>query len=379
MPRGASSRPPPLTVGNAAGLITIAPCEPNGQRRRRRQAHCRRWQRPAYQWKFNGRAIKGATTAALTLPNGVTAGGDYSVTLSNATGLVAASAARLNDPHGRSAHQHRHARACGRRRRGASSAASSRAATAPRKSSRAPWAPRWHFHGVTGALPRPSSRSTAAARPSTPTAWAVPRRFATVFTQVGAFLAAHRPADLRHPGQPPRATTAPPSPRPAGQGGVALIELYDADTGTPVAELINISTRALVGGEAGQHPHRRLRHRRHHLRHRADPWRRPEPRHPLHSRRALGPSHVAVYDSAGVEVAVNSIWGRGGRGDDDDDRDADREDDIDDASDRWAPGAAARLDGLRAAPHAPSPSLSVHITGVGNRSGIALAEVFEVR
>ena len=37
---------------------------------------------------------------------------------------------------------------------------------------------------------------------------------------------------------------------PRGEQGVALLEVYDADSGSPTAEIINISTRALVGAEA---------------------------------------------------------------------------------------------------------------------------------
>jgi plastocyanin len=51
----------------------------------------------AYQWTFDGTAISGATTSALTLNSvQVAAAGDYSVTVTNSGGIVTSNAAVLN-------------------------------------------------------------------------------------------------------------------------------------------------------------------------------------------------------------------------------------------------------------------------------------------
>ncbi len=377
------SSPATLTVGNAAGLITNAPASQTvNAGADAKLTVTAAGSGLAYQWKFNGRAIKGATTAALTLPNvGVTAGGDYSVTLSNATGPVAASAARLT--------VRTDARLINIATRGhvgdddevLISGFVTRGDGTKKILARAVGPTLGTQFGVTGALAAPKlTLYRGGATVDTNSAWGGSAALATVFTQVGAFPLPAASADSAILASLSAGNYSAAVAASKGQGGVALIELYDADTGTPAAELINISTRALVGGEvantliagfaiAGTTSDTVL------IRGVG-----PSLGTLFGLRRALGASHVAVYDSKGVEVAVNSIWGRGGRGDDDDDRDADREDDIDDASDRVGAWRLPRGSTDSALLLTLKPGVySVHITGVGNRSGIALAEVFEVR
>ena len=166
---------------------------------------------------------------------------------------------------------------------------------------------------------------------------------------------------------------------PSGTNGVALIEAYDADTGSPTAEVVNISTRALVGAEAantliagfaitgttsdtvlirGVGPSLGTL---------------------FGMRRALGASHVAVFDATGSQIAANTVWGKGGRGEDEDDEDEDKENAMDDASDRAGAWHLPRGSNDSALLLTLAPGVyTAHVTGVKASSGIGLVEIFEV-
>ncbi|MBL9188249.1 MAG: immunoglobulin domain-containing protein [Opitutaceae bacterium] len=332
-----------------------------------------------YQWKFNGRTLKGATAATLTLPNvGVTAGGDYTVTVSNASGPLGASAAALAI--------RTDARLVNIATRGhvgdddevLISGFVIRGTGTKKILARAVGPTLGTQFGVAGALAAP--KLTLHRGPTvvdTNSGWGGSAALAGAFTQVGAFPLPAASADAAILANLGPANYGAIVTAPRGQEGVALIEIYDADTGTPAGEIINISTRALVGSEVantliagfaisgttsdtvlvrGVGPSLGTL---------------------FGMRRALGASHIRVYDSKGVEVAANTEWGKGPRGND---RDEDHEDDIDDACDRVGAWRLPRGSTDSALLLTLAPGVySVHVTGVRNATGIAMVEVFEVR
>jgi hypothetical protein len=166
---------------------------------------------------------------------------------------------------------------------------------------------------------------------------------------------------------------------PSGKSGVALVEVYDADTGSPATEVVNISTRALVGAEvantliagfaiSGTTSDTVL------IRGAG-----PSLGTLFGMRRALGASHVAVFDSKGNKIAENTIWGRGGMGDDEDDEDEDKENDMDGASDRAGAWHFPRGSTDSALLLTLAPGVyTAQVTGVKAQTGIALVEIFEV-
>jgi len=93
-------------------------------------------------------------------------------------------------------------------------------------------------------------------------------------------------------------------------------------------------------------------------------------------RRALGASHVAVFDSKGNQVAANTVWTHGREGHDDDEDDATN--DVETASDRagaWKLPRGATDSALVLT--LPPGVYTAHVTGVG-KTGIGLVEVFEI-
>jgi len=338
-----------------------------------------------YLWKFNGRTIKGATTATLSLPNvGALASGTYAVTVGNSAGAVAASAAALTVT--------TDARLVNIATRGhvgeddevLISGFVTRGTGQKKVLVRAVGPTLGAAFNVSGALAAPRITLTRASRGSsvvgTNAGWGGTAELTAAFAQVGAFPLPATSADAALLATLESGGYTASVSAPRGAQGVALLEVYDADTGSPTAEVTNISTRALVGAEAanvliagfaitgttsdtvlirGVGPSLGTL---------------------FGLRRALGASHVAVYDSKGVEVAANSVWTKGGRGNSDDDDDDDKSDDLDDASDRAGAWKLPRgsTDSALLLTLAPG-NYTAHVTGVRNSSGIALVEIFEVR
>ena len=169
----------------------------------------------------------------------------------------------------------------------------------------------------------------------------------------------------------------------AGARGVALLELYDADSGTPAVELANISTRAMVGAvrdgaliagfvitgtTANTVMIRGVS----------------QSLGTLHGmRRALGASQVAVFDSAGRQIAANAIWSKPGRGNsraEDEDDDEDRQSEIEETSDRTGAFRLPRGSTDSALVLTlPPGAYTAQVTGRNNASGVALVEIYEVR
>ena len=338
-----------------------------------------------YQWKFNGRSIKDGTGASLTLPNvGVLSTAGYTVTISTASGAAAASGAALDVT--------TDARLVNIATRGhvgeddevLISGFVTRGTGTKKILLRAVGPTLGTAFSVSGSLAAPRLTLNGGGRGNpvidTNAGWGGTAALVAAFAQVGAFPLPAGSADAAllanlSAGAYTASVTAPP-----GAKGVALLEVYDADTGSPASEIINLSTRALVGAEAanvliagftisgtssdtvlirGVGPSLGTL---------------------FGLRRALGASHVAVYDSKGVQVAANTIWTKGGRGEDDDDDDDDKSKDLDDASERAGAWKLPRgsTDSALLLTLAPG-TYTAHVTGVKNTSGIALVEVFEIR
>lgn len=171
-----------------------------------------------------------------------------------------------------------------------------------------------------------------------------------------------------------------PAPR-----GIALIEVYDADTGTPAVELANISTRAMVGavnqGELiagfvikGTTSDTVL------IRGVSQSM------GTLHGmRRALGNSHVSVYrsnaDGTSTEIAANSVWTKPGRGDPSVADDDDTTFGVENAAGRTGafPLPRGSQDSALLLTLAPGTYTAVVTGRENNSSGVALVEIYEVR
>ncbi len=330
-----------------------------------------------YQWRFKGRSIKGATSATLMLDNvGTLSDGTYSVTVSNANGVAGSAAAMLNvtvDARLTNISTRGHVGdddevlITGFVVRGAGTKKIVLRAVGPTLGT--------HFN-VTGALTTPKlslySAASGAVAINTNSGWSGSgaAELTATFLQVGAFPLPAASADAALLASLSAGAYSAQITAPRGTSGVALAELYDADTGSPAFEIVNISTRAVVGAEA---------------------------KDTLIAgfaisgttsdtvmirgvgaslgtlfglRRALGASHVAVYNSAGVQIAANTAWSG---------RDNDADDDMDGACDRAGTWKLPRGSQDSALLLTLAPGVyTAHVTGVNRASGIALVEIYEV-
>lgn len=328
-----------------------------------------------YQWRFKGRTIKDATTATLTLQNvGTTSDGAYSVTVSNATGVAGAASATLAvtvDARLTNISTRGHVGeddeilVTGFVVRGSATKKVVLRAVGPTLGTQ---------FDLSDALANPkltlSSSGRGGAVIDTNSGWGGATALSTLFLQVGAFPLVATSADAALVATLGSGAYTAQITAPNGTDGVALAELYDADTGSPATEIINISTRANVGAEAkdtliagfaitGTTSNtvivRGVGASLGTL---------------FGMRRALGATHVAVYNSAGVQVAANTVWGG---------RDKDDDDDMDDACDRAGTWRLPRGSTDSALLLTLAPGVyTAHVTGVNRASGIALVEIYEV-
>jgi len=336
-----------------------------------------------YQWRLNGRVLTGQTGATLALTNvGPLSAGTYSVNVSNSSGLVGTASATLTvnvDARLTNISTRGHVGTddevliVGFVIRGQGTKKVVLRAVGPTLKTQ---------FNVTDALATPTltlrGYTGGKAITDTNSAWGGGAALAQAFAQVGAFplpatsLDAALLESLDAGG-----FTASVRGANAAQG-IALAELYDADTGSPAAEFVNISSRAAVGAEAsgaliagfaisgttsdtvlirGVGPSLGTL---------------------FGMRQALGESQVTLFDAKGNQIAANAVWTR--RNGDDDHDDDDKENDVDDAGDR---SGAFRL------PHGSHDSAllvtlapgvyTAHVTGVNHSSGVALVEIYEVR
>ena len=342
-----------------------------------------------YAWKFNGRTLRGATSATLKVTNpGVLSEGIYTVTVSaRGSSAAAASAARLSVT--------TDARLVNIATRGQVgegddvliSGFVTRGATEKKILVRAVGPTLGTAFGVTGALAAPrltlSSTGRGGGVLKTNAGWAGAAELAAVFPQVGAFPLADNALDAAILSSLGAGTYTGAVSAPAGAKGVALLEVYDADSGSPAAEIVNLSTRALVGAEAAGTLIAGFA-----IRGTTSDTVLVRGVGPSLGRvfglsRAIGATQVTVYDARGQRVAGNSVWTRNDDDDDDDDDDKDDDDkssDIEEASDRSGAWRLPRGTSDSALLLTLAPGVyTVHVTGVRGASGIGLVEVFEVR
>ena len=329
-----------------------------------------------YQWRFKGRPIPGESGATLRLTNvGPLAAGVYTVNISNASGLVASSSAQL--------HVHVDARLANISTRGLVGEDDEvlitgfvvRGGGTKKVLLRGVGPTLATTFGVTGALAAPRLTLYRAGQESplvaNAGAWGGATTLATAFAQVGAFPLPATATDAAVLVDLAAGAYSAHVTAPGGSNGIALAELYDADTGAPATEIINLSTRAHVGAEAAAALIAGFAIRGTTSTTVLVRGVGPSLGTLFGLRRALGASHVAVYDAAGAQVAANTVWGG---------REQDRDDDMDDASDRAGAWRLPRgsTDSALLLTLAPG-SYTAQVTGVNRRSGIALVEVFEVR
>lgn len=379
------SSPASLTVNATTGVITTAPASATVKAGAdTKLTVAATGTALAYQWKFNGRTLANATGASFTLTNtGTTSAGYYEVTVTSrntpaalaVAQVVVTTDARLTNiaTRGLVGVEDDEVLISGLVTRGSGTKKLLLRAVGPTLAT-TPF-------NVAGVLARPTITlyrgSTAVAANS---GWGGSTALSAAFAQVGAFPLPATSLDAALLETIAGGVYTAHVTGPAAARGIALIEVYDADTGSPAVELANISTRAMVGAVAdgaliagfvitGTTSDTVL------VRGVSQSM------GTLHGmRRALGNSQVAVFDAKGKEIAANAIWGKGGRGNEDDEDDDDRQSDIDDASDRTG---AFRL------PHGSTDSAllltlapgayTAQVTGRNNSSGVALVEIYEVR
>jgi hypothetical protein len=384
-----TSAPAALAVNATAGTITFAPA--NVVAKAGTEAKFTVVTTGAgltYQWQFNGRDISGAIAAALSVSNvGTTNGGFYSVTITNGNKPAATAAAALTV-----ITDARLINIATRGRVGEGDAVLIsgfviRGNNTKKILLRAVGPTLGSQFNVAESLANPTltlyGSSSGNAVLDTNSNWGGTTALSSVFAQVGAFPLVSTSPDAAlletlGGGAYSAVISAPP-----GVSGIALLEVYDADTGYPPAQIVNISTRAFVGAEAkdtliagfvisgttsdtvlirGVGPSLGTL---------------------FGLRNALGSSHVAVFDAKGNQIAANTVWGsaRGQDGLEDASReDTDKEDDLDGASDRVGAWHLPRRSQDSAILLTLAPgAYTVHVTGVAGKSGIALAEIYEVR
>ena len=208
----------------------------------------------SYQWQFDGLPISGATSSSFTLANaGPGASGTFTVVISSGGSVVAeavatlsvATNARLTNLSGRGlVGTGGEALIVGFVSRGTGDKEILLRGVGPTLASE---------FGVAGALAAPlltlyGSNGKVIASNS---GWGGTAALTQAFTQVGAFPLAAASADA------PRLESLPVGLYSAevsgvnGSSGIALAEFYDADTGMPSADLVNISARANVANGGG--------------------------------------------------------------------------------------------------------------------------------
>ena len=328
-----------------------------------------------YQWKNGGQPVSAATSATLTVSNvGTNMDGPYTVTISNGTGVAAIGVASLT--------VNANARLTSLSTRSYVGTGDqilivglATQGSATKKILLRGVGPTLDTQfGVANVLAKPQLTLRGFSRGGpineSNSGWGGSATLAAAFTQVGAFPLPAGSADAALLETLDSGLYTAQVGGVNGATGVALAEIYDADTGTPASEMISISSRAFVDSTSsntlivgfavtgttsdtvlvrGAGPSLGSLFG-------------------LHG--ALGAPQVTIFDSAGKQIAVNSGWEDGSSGGAD----------INDANNRT--GAfqfpARSRDSALVVTLAPG-TYTAHVTGVNGSSGIALAEIYEVR
>lgn len=386
-----TSAPAALAVNGTAGTITTAPANTTvNAGATATLTAVTAGSGLTYQWRLNGRLLRSATGATLTIPNvGTTAAGTYEITVLSSDARLAVAAARLTvntdarlvniATRGMVGTEDDEVLISGFVVRGTGNKTVLLRGVGPGLAV-APF-------NVTGVLANPSitlyrGNTVVATNDNWGTGSAAAFNHASagaalpLTTNDAALLQTLAVSGISNY----TAHVTGPAPR-----GIALIEVYDADTGTPVVELANISTRAMVGainqGELiagfvikGTTSDTVL------IRGVSQSM------GTLHGmRRALGNSHVSVFKSnangTSTEIAANSVWTKPGRGDPSAADDDDTMFGVENAASRTGafPLPRGSHDSALLLTLEPGTYTAVVTGRDNNSSGVALVEIYEVR
>ncbi len=319
-----------------------------------------------YQWLFNGISISGATASSYTLSNaGPGASGTFMVVVSSASAAVAEEAASLTVT--------TDARIVNLSIRGSVGTNNENlvvgfvsSGTGSKQILVRGVGPTLASMGVSGALTSPQltlfdQKGTTLA---TNSAWGGGAALSQVFTQVYAFPLPANSADAAILKSLAAGSYTGHVTALNGTTGIALAELYDADSGTPTASLVNVSGRAyvpngngvLVAGFVITGPSSETV-----LIRGVGPSLRP-----YGIMNALSATKVQLFDSKGTEVTANAGWG----------------------NDPWISGTG---DQVKAFPMLmgsldsallvtiPPGSYTAQVSGINSATGVGMVEIYEVR
>jgi hypothetical protein len=321
-----------------------------------------------YQWQFDGLSIPGATSSTYTLANaGPGASGAFAVVISSGAGVVAEEVATLSVV--------TNARLSNLSARGLVGTGDenlivgfdSRGTGSKQILLRGVGPTLATEFGVTGALMTPELTLTGERGSiiATNTSWGGTAALSQAFAQVGAFALPAGSADAALLETLPTGSYTAEVSGLNGSTGIALAELYDADTGTPTASLVNVSARAyvanggnvLIAGFVVDGPSSETVLIR---------GIGPTLKGLFGFLNALAKTQVELFDSGGNQIAANAGWG----------------------NDPWISGTGTQVGAFPMMAGSmdsallvtiPPGSYTAQVSGAAGATGVGMVEIYEVR
>lgn len=321
-----------------------------------------------YQWRFDDVPISGATSDTFTLANaGPGASGTYTVVISSGDTVVAEEVATLSVV--------TNARLANLSARGLVGTGDqnlivgfvSRGTGTKQILVRGVGPTLGTEFGVAGALATPELTlfSGQGKVIASNTAWGGSAALAQVFEQVGAFALPTGSADTALLETLSSGSYTAEVSGLNGATGIALAELYDADTGTPTASLVNISARAyvadngnvLIAGFVIDGPSSETILIR---------GIGPSLKGLFGFSNALSATQVTLYDSNGNQIGANAGWGNS----------------------PWISGTGTHVGAFPMMPNSmdsallvtiPPGAYTAQVSGPNGSTGVGLVEIYEVR